>query len=100
MNNVHSSPVDGVAGTLRDLRHPDRLSDVDRAHCEDAPSGLPIYPQKSKVMTASTKAPHPDQLAHVEQLLEHFEQLEEQFQQVREGLTHSHRLATLGTIAS
>lgn len=44
--------------------------------------------------------PRPDELAHVEQLLEHFEQLEEQFQQVREGLTHSHRLATLGTIAS
>lgn len=44
--------------------------------------------------------PHPDQLAQVEQLLEHFEQLETQLQQVREGLTHSHRLATLGTIAS
>lgn len=48
----------------------------------------------------SKKIPHPDELAHVEQLLEHFEQLEAQFQQVREGLTHSHRLATLGTIAS
>jgi signal transduction histidine kinase len=46
------------------------------------------------------KTPQPDELAHVEQLLEHFEQLEAQFQQVREGLTHSHRLATLGTIAS
>ncbi len=45
-------------------------------------------------------APHPDQLAQVEQLLEHFEQLEAQFQRVREGLTHSHRLTTLGTIAS
>ncbi len=44
--------------------------------------------------------PHPDQLAKVEQLLEHFEQLEAQLQQVRDGLTHSHRLATLGTIAS
>ena len=43
---------------------------------------------------------HPDQIAQIEQLLEHFEQLEDQFQQVREGLTHSHRLATLGTIAS
>ncbi|MCC7191432.1 MAG: HAMP domain-containing histidine kinase [Phycisphaeraceae bacterium] len=43
---------------------------------------------------------HPDDLARVEQLLKHFEQLEVQFQQVREGLTHSHRLATLGTIAS
>ena len=44
--------------------------------------------------------PHPDQLAQVEQLLTHFERLEEQLQQVRDGLTHSHRLATLGTIAS
>ncbi len=44
--------------------------------------------------------PHPDQLAKVEQLLVHLEQLEAQLQQVRDGLTHSHRLATLGTIAS
>jgi len=51
-------------------------------------------------MAGLPKTPHPDELAHVEQLLEHFEQLEAQFQQVREGLTHSHRLATLGTIAS
>lgn len=36
----------------------------------------------------------------IEQLLQHFEQLEAQFQKVREGLTHSHRLTTLGTIAS
>lgn len=42
----------------------------------------------------------PDHLAQVEHLLEHFEQLEAQLQQVRDGLTHSHRLATLGTIAS
>lgn len=39
-------------------------------------------------------------LGEVERLLEHFEQLESQFQKVRQGLTHSHRLATLGTIAS
>lgn len=38
--------------------------------------------------------------AEIEQVLAHFEQLETQFQKVREGLTHSHRLATLGTIAS
>ncbi len=43
---------------------------------------------------------HPEQLAHVEQLLDHFEQLETQFQVLRDGLTHSHRLATIGTIAS
>ena len=40
------------------------------------------------------------QLGEIEQVLAHFEQLEAQFQKVREGLTHSHRLATLGTIAS
>lgn len=44
--------------------------------------------------------PRPDDLVKVEQLLEHFETLEVQFQQVRDGLTHSHRLATLGTVAS
>lgn len=49
---------------------------------------------------AAPAPPHPDQLATVEQLLSHFEQLEAQLQQVREGLTHSHRLATLGTIAA
>ncbi len=43
---------------------------------------------------------HPDQLQQVEQLLRHFEELERQLDQVREGLTHSHRLATLGTIAT
>lgn len=41
-----------------------------------------------------------DQLADVEQLLAHFEHIETQFRQVRDALTHSHRLATLGTIAS
>lgn len=47
-----------------------------------------------------TPVHHPDELARVEQLLEHFEQLEQQLQQVRDSLTHSHRLATLGTIAT
>lgn len=51
-------------------------------------------------MSATMTLPQPEQLAKVEELLAHFEQLEAQFQQVREGLTHSHRLATLGTIAS
>lgn len=51
-------------------------------------------------MTQAQTPPHPDHLAQVEQLLEHFEQIEEQFQSVREGLTHSHRLATLGTLAT
>ena len=51
-------------------------------------------------MVPCPKPPRPDELAHVEQLLKHFEQLEAQFQQLRDGLTHSHRLATLGTIAS
>jgi len=44
--------------------------------------------------------PSPDDLAQIEQLLSHFEQLEAQFQTLRDGLTHSHRLATLGTLAS
>jgi len=51
-------------------------------------------------MPSFPKAPRPDELAHIEQLLKHFEQLEAEFQQLRDGLTHSHRLATLGTIAS
>ena len=51
-------------------------------------------------MPSFAKPPQPEELAHVEELLKHFEQLEAQFQQVRDGLTHSHRLATLGTIAS
>jgi two-component system NtrC family sensor kinase len=42
--------------------------------------------------------PHPAGATH--QLLEHFEQMERQFQAIRQGLQHSHRLATLGTIAS
>jgi C4-dicarboxylate-specific signal transduction histidine kinase len=50
--------------------------------------------------TATPTQASPEQLVRVEALLEHFEQLEEQFRQVRDGLTHSHRLATLGMIAS
>ncbi len=42
---------------------------------------------------------HPS-LAEAEEILAHFERLEAQFDKVREGLTHSHRLATLGTLAS
>lgn len=50
---------------------------------------------------ASTSGGRPaEELARVEQLLEHFELVESQLEQVRESLTHSHRLATLGTIAS
>jgi signal transduction histidine kinase len=44
--------------------------------------------------------PNPDDLLRVEQLLVEFERLEQQFQQVRDSLMHSHRLATLGTIAT
>lgn len=50
--------------------------------------------------TSAPRAHHPDELVQVEALLAHFGQLETQFQQVREGLAQSHRLATLGTIAS
>lgn len=42
----------------------------------------------------------PPELMQVEQLLSHFNQLEAQLAQVREGIMHSHRLATLGTITS
>lgn len=51
-------------------------------------------------MSKSPVPPHLDQTHAAEQLLAHFEQLEAQFHQLREGLTHSHRLATLGTLAS
>jgi C4-dicarboxylate-specific signal transduction histidine kinase len=51
-------------------------------------------------MPAQSPSPHPDQLLTVEQVLIHLQQLEVQLQEVRQGLTHSHRLATLGTIAS
>jgi signal transduction histidine kinase len=47
--------------------------------------------------------PSDDQVSEietVEQLLAAFSDLEAQLQDVRDGLTHSHRLATLGTIAS
>jgi C4-dicarboxylate-specific signal transduction histidine kinase len=59
------------------------------------PIGGPEY-----AMSNGKKSESPEQLAHVEHLLEHFEQIENQFKQVRAGLMHSHRLATLGTIAS
>ncbi|MCC7205123.1 MAG: HAMP domain-containing histidine kinase [Phycisphaeraceae bacterium] len=36
----------------------------------------------------------------LESVLEHLEEVEAQLQQVRDGLTHSHRLATLGTLAT
>lgn len=42
----------------------------------------------------------PQELSSVEALLEHFGQLEAQLLQVRQSLAHSHRLATLGTIAT
>ncbi len=44
--------------------------------------------------------PPSEALATVEGLLAHFGELETQLAQVRESLTHSHRLATLGTIAT
>lgn len=39
-------------------------------------------------------------LAHIEEMLEHFERIERQLEQVEQQLTQSHRLSTLGTIAS
>lgn len=40
------------------------------------------------------------QLDDAEALLEHFEQLEQRFENLRQHLTRSHRLTTLGTLAS
>jgi two-component system NtrC family sensor kinase len=48
----------------------------------------------------SDKHSPPEPAGSAQQLLAHFEQMEKQFQAIREGLQHSHRLATLGTIAS
>ncbi len=41
-----------------------------------------------------------DRLDHAEALIEHFERLETRFDEVRRHLTRSHRLTTLGTLAS
>ncbi len=51
-------------------------------------------------MSQTPTRPSPEDLANLESLLSHFETIERQFQAVRAGLTHSHRLATLGTLAS
>ncbi|MCX5662226.1 MAG: HAMP domain-containing sensor histidine kinase [Planctomycetota bacterium] len=51
-------------------------------------------------MAAPAPSSMPPDLKSIEDVLAHFEQLEEKLRQVREGLTHSHRLVTLGTIAS
>jgi len=48
----------------------------------------------------STDTPTLADLNSAADILEHFEQLEAQFEQLRRQLTHSHRLATLGMIAS
>lgn len=63
---------------------------------DDAPARGPANPGRD----IDLGTPNPDDFARVDGLLAHFEELEAQLQQVREGLTHSHRLATLGTIAS
>jgi signal transduction histidine kinase len=52
------------------------------------------------MMTANQAMTQADKLGEAQQMMENFEQLEVQFQQIRQQLTHSHRLATLGTIAS
>lgn len=46
---------------------------------------------------AVTSQPDP---ATIQSLLDEFHRLESQLQEVREGLAHSHRLATLGTLAA
>ena len=58
-------------------------------------------PAKSKAAPTAPTAPLGQvDLDTVADLLAEFEKLETQLHQVREGLTHSHRLATLGTIAT
>lgn len=52
------------------------------------------------MMSVSPNETSPVQVERIEDMLEHFELLEAQLRQIRDGLTHSHRLATLGTLAS
>src|SRR6185369_5603381 len=65
----------------------------------------PLPPPEQAALSPRTAPPRlkladPEALTTIEQLFANFQQLEAQLQQVRESLTHSHRLATLGTIAS
>jgi len=41
-----------------------------------------------------------DPVSQVDHVVAHFETLEAQYEQVRQGLTHSHRLTTLGTLTA
>ena len=76
-----------------------------KASALDGPRQSPRTPRTPPTApTPRTSGPHgaasADDLAHVESLLAQFEQLEQQLHEVRDGLMHSHRLATLGTIAT
>jgi len=51
-------------------------------------------------MSNAEKVTDPKDKERVEQMLHQFTMMEDQFERVRQGLKHSHRLATLGTIAS
>lgn len=51
-------------------------------------------------MDAPAPSSLPPELQSIDEVLARFETLEEQLRQVREGLVHSHRLATLGTMAA
>ncbi len=70
----------------------------------DQPSASAPKPQgsgdPSVHLPAGLSTDMPPEMMQVEQLLAHFAQLEAQLAQVREGIMHSHRLATLGTITS
>ncbi len=61
---------------------------------------MPASNQESSDIESADRASIAVELDTVEHLLAEFAKLETQLQQVREGLTHSHRLATLGTIAT
>lgn len=66
----------------------------------DNPFASSPKPSGSGDLPAPLPADLPPEMMQVEQLLSHFAQLEAQLAQVREGIMHSHRLATLGTITS
>ncbi|QQE13615.1 HAMP domain-containing histidine kinase [Planctomycetota bacterium] len=59
----------------------------------------PQTPQTVTPVTAGNTSARPD-IQSIEQLLEHLNSLESHIKGLQEGLAHSHRLVTLGTITS
>ncbi len=80
------------------------LADVGVISLTDQPVDV-VGQQSTTGMSASAHSPREsssddDGFDTVEAMLAQFEQLERQLDEVREGLAHSHRLATLGTVAT